>query len=126
MSYKKLETGPLITDEEGKLDYVTNEFKGKIIKVRVIYNKPLATTETCVKIETMEEELIWDLVNNNEDVVVYPRILLMQQKKFMHVAWQEGQEMAEQVVNVGPVKIEVKGAKGKGPAIKNVVFTYEE
>lgn len=127
MTFKKYLTGEIKTDKDGFAAITTKKISGKIIKVRVIYNKleNKPAPETDLIITTVEEEKIVELLDWNKDIILYPRHIPTNEY-FINVSINEqSQANQEPFVSVGPLVIEITKA-GEFSKIDNIIILYEE
>lgn len=122
MTYNKFEIGRIQTDEDGAHKRRTKRrLTGKIIKVRVIYDKGIAP-ETNLKLFTIEGEKFVELPNHRKDAILYPRHSHISKEAVQSTL--QGQPIMERFVSVGPIIVEIDNA-GAGGIVKNIIITYK-
>lgn len=123
MPYDKYHTGKIEANEKGIAKRVTENIRGKIIKVRIIYSE-LATQLMNLTISTVEKETVVLLPEWNENILLYPRHSVINERVARIPV--SGQEPAmEPFVSVGPLIIGIDGAEHEGEVIEDIIITYE-
>lgn len=124
MVYEKFHIGSISVGKTGKAQLITEDSAvGKIIKVRVVYNKKESTAQTTLRLLTIEGEEVVILTEHNKDIVVYPRHSYIRQE-MAQIAISESEPRMERFVSVGPIVVKVESPE-KGKMIDDIILTLE-
>lgn len=122
---RKIQTGKIATDKDGKSSVLMEPIMGRILKVRIYFGK-CDESSTDVTVRTSDGEVIANQIGKVEPCIIYPN----------NANAIQGQKTSEPEINVipnayipyvlvGTMMVEVSSA-GRYGEIENVVITVDE